>query len=241
MKTIACFNPVSTQPVAESERYYVEVHTRYARHWLRQAEGYLSYHTNRVVRQYDIFGTWHKPPGAWRFVILRTAEGRSSALPPTRNGFPWRDHPNCLKDLRRFDVEEQVLVNRLTAQTALEKYLFEIDRAPGTPVPEAAARLSELAALLTAELQGAFGVRLLVLNRVLRESVTEPVVEAGQRLTGRFHPETLRLAYLEFYFDHEEWGDEFFARPGVREALQDPFYGAVNGYHVQERCGFDHR
>ena len=239
-KTIGRIEPLSTQPVEESERHYVEVHTRWARHRLRQLPEVTAYHTNRVLRQYDIRGGWAQRPSAWRFVILRFEGPRISFTPEDRATIA-RDHLNCLKNLRSCVVDEQVLLDQRSGQTAFEKYLFEYDRAPDTSREQADADLDALLRSLLDLADGAFGLRLVALNRVVAEAEALRADEPGQVPTGRLLDDTTKLAYLEIYFDQQEWGDDFFARDDVGATLRSGSFEVANGYHVHEACGMDRR
>ncbi len=239
--SISRFDPVSTHPVEESERHYRDVHFRFARHLLRGKPQVRSYHTNRVLAQHDLNGDWQQRPTAWRFVILRFEPGRGLELTQDEQQTIARDHPNCLRNLRSCPVEEEVLLDEVRGQTALDKYLVELDRRPESPPEEAAAHVDGLVTGLLEQARGAFGVRRITVHRVLGEGETEPMDEAGQRPTGRMLAETTKLAYVEVYVDHDEWGDELFARPRVRELLRDPWFGIANAYRVEERCGIDRR
>lgn len=239
-KSIARFDPVSAHPVEESEHHYVEVHARWARRRLREFPAVRSYHTNRVLRQYDMLGGWRQRPTAWRFVVLRF-DGERIGFTPADSALIARDHLNCLRDLRSCVVEERVLHDERRDQTAFEKYLFEYDRSPDVTREEADKSLDAIVDRVVPAARDAFGLRLLVLNRVLAESEALPSREPGQVPTGRLLPETTKHAYMEWYFDHQEWGDDFFAVDDVRRALQEAPFAVANGYHVQEKCGLDRR
>ena len=239
-KGIGRFDPVSTHPPEESERHYVEVHTRWARHRLRQMPEVESYHTNRVLRQYDIRGGWGQRPTAWRFVVLRY-DGPGIGFTPADRAKIANDHLNCLKNLRSCVVDEETLIDRRCGQTVLEKYLFEYDRSPEMAPAEADEHLSDLVRTLVDLAGDTFGLRLVLLDRVVAEAEALPSREPGQVPTGRLLEETTKHAYLELYFDQQEWGDDFFARPDVRAALQDVPFAVANGYHVHEGCGLDRR
>lgn len=240
-KSIARFDPVTTHPVEESERHYREVHFPWAQRMLRERPQVLTYHTNRVLRQYDLRAAWNQRPTAWRFVLLTFEPGRGLELDGDTAELIARDHPNCLRNLRSCPVEETLLLDRRCGQTSLQKYLVELDRAPGVTADEADHRLDVLVDGLLGHLDRAFGARLVRRNRVLGEGATVPVVEEGQRGTGELRPETDKHAYLELYFDDTAWGDELFARTEVRALLRDRCFSTLETYHVEERCGLDRR
>ena len=56
-------------------------------------------------------------------------------------------------------------------------------------------------------MDGAFGARRLIVNRVLNEVECEPLDVEGQRPIGLLE-DTTRLGYIEAYFDHPRWGEE---------------------------------
>ena len=234
-KSIAQFQPLAGQSREDADRHYSKVHTRFARAQLRAMPHVLSYHTNRAEAEYDLAGGWGQRPRAFRFVILRFAPGRSLEFPPDVRERVAQDHRLFLRELRGFAVDEEVLVDRLDGQTALVKYLFEYER-----VAEARPSLDELAATLC-ELGDTFGLRRIVLNRVRAEAVAESIDEPGQRPTTRPLPDTAKQAFVEIYFDHRDWAEEWFARPAVRVALIGPAWALARGYRVTEECGLDRR
>jgi hypothetical protein len=91
-------------------------------------------------------------------------------------------------------------------------------------------------------LEDAYGARLMVSNRVRSESEYDDLREPRQGITARTSNSS-RLAYLELYFDHQAWGEEFFARDEVRRLFLDAGFGPgdVAGYHALERTGHDKR
>lgn len=240
-KTLSHFHPASTVTAEQADAYYLRVHTRFARHFLRGMDQVVSYHTNRAEAGYDLLGGWERPPSAFRYVVLRFRPGRG--LEPTeelREAIV-ADHRLFLRELRSFQVDEEVLLDRLDGQTALEKYLFEFDRRDGTDPREAREHLAAGLAVLAEEASSAFGIRQVLVNHVLGEQETAPVDEPGQRPLPRMLPGTRRQAFLECYFDQREWAEDFFARPAVRAVLQDRFWAAANGHRVTEQCGLDRR
>ena len=206
-KAIGRFDPTPSRTPEECERHYAQVHVRMAQDLLRPMPSLLSYHTNRVVAQADITGGWGQHPRAWRFNMLRFAPGQTLAFTDEQNEMVARDHVNCLYRLRHCEVEETVLLDRLSGQTALAKFLLEADRPPSAGPDQAWAAFSALAERVQAAMDGAFGARALVVNRVLTELECEPVDVEGQRPVGVLD-ETTRVGYLEAYFDHPRWGEE---------------------------------
>jgi hypothetical protein len=238
-RSISRFVPVTTHPEAESERHYREVHFPFAQRLLRDLPHVRSYHTDRVVRERDIAGGWAAKPTAWRYVLLRFDEGRSLELDAITADTIANDHPNCLRDLRTTTVADEVVVDRLHGQTVLDKYLIEVDRPDPVPHERAAVAFDRLVAVLEATCGAAFGTRLLRVNRVLTEYGTEPVVEPGQRGTGRALPVTTKVGFVELYVDDRRWGDPLFDVTGVAEALADPHLDRPRVRQVVERCGLD--
>jgi hypothetical protein len=245
------FEPSALRPLEECERYYREVATPLAQDLLSKHPNTVSYTQLRVLREYDLAGGWKQPLTAWRFVIMCSRDdgladgrhGRASAVATgddTRQALA-QSNMFCLRELKRTPVEERVLLDRLTGQTALDHYLFEYDRPHELPADDARQRLERLADRFTELAHDAFGVRRIVLNTVLWQSRTLPVNEPGQRLTDEILDETFKAGYLQVYFDDVEWGDQFFRRADVRSVVRDPAYSVANGYHVDERCGFDKR
>lgn len=240
-KTYAHFLPLAALPAQESDRHYREVHTRWARRFLRELPDVISYATDRVLAERDPAGGWGQRPRAFRFISMRYAPGTRLDLPPELREQVVQDHRNCLRELRSFAVREQVLVDRLHGGTGLAKHVVELDRRPGTSAAEAAERLADGLQVLEEQAHDAFGLRQVLADHVLSESATEPLDEPGQRPTGRVLPETARSAFLELWFDHPDWADEWFARPAVAAVLQDAWWGAARTYRVYEECGMDRR
>lgn len=240
-KAISHFLPASTVTAEKANEYYLRVHTRFARHFLREMDQVVSYHTGRAVAQYDLLGGWDRDPQAFRFVLLRFLPDRGLELTDDLREAIVADHRLFLRELRPFTVSEEVVLDRMSGQTALEKYLFEIDRHDTTDPEAARAHLRRQLAVLAQEASSAFGARQILVNHVLREQVTAPVDEPGQRPLPEMLPETPRQAFLEFYFDQHEWAQGFFDRPVVRAVLQDRFWATVHGYRIEEQCGLDRR
>ncbi len=240
-KTISHFRPASVVTAEQADRYYLRVHTRFARHFLRGMDQVVSYHTNRAEAGYDLLGGWERPPSAFRYVVLRFRPGRGLEPSEELRETIVADHRVFLRELRSFRVDEQVLLDRLTGQTALEKYLFEFDRRDGTAPAEAREHLDAALAVLAEQASSAFGVRQILVDHVVQEQETAPVDEPGQRPLPRMLPVTRRQAFLEFYFDQREWAEEFFARDAVRAVLRDRFWAAAVGHRVTEQCGLDRR
>ncbi|MFB7222743.1 hypothetical protein [Streptomyces sp. NPDC056227] len=240
-KTVSQFLPLSTVTADEADQYYLQVHTRFARHFLREMGQVVSYHINRAVAEYELGGGWARRPHAFRFIVMRFLPGRGLELPEELRELIVQDHRNFLRDLRPYRVREEVVLDRLNGQTALEKYVFELDRPDGADAEEAAAHLREQMAVLAEEASYAFGIRQILVDHVESEGATAPVDEPGQRPLARTLATTLRQAFVELYFDQREWAEDWFARPKVRGVLQDRYWQPIRGYRVEEQCGLDRR
>lgn len=238
-KIITKFDPVTNRTFEEAEEHYLRVHTEFARKMFREhGPTVTTYVINRAMREYSVAGAFNQKPRAWRWVVNQL--GGDEFLPEHMVPLIWRDHRNTLKNIRSCTVAERVVADRLSGQTALQKFLVEYDRAPGQS-PEEADRLYEAdyLPLLTRLLDGAFGFRRFVSNRVLEEADVAPLEEEGQIITGGSRP-TEKHGYDEIWFDNETWGSEFFAHPEVYELIQ--FGGLVaNAYVIAEVTGIDRR
>lgn len=239
-KNISHFLPVSTVPPEECDRHYTDVHSRFARGFMRAADDVVSYHINRAVAEYDLVGDWRQRPRAFRFIVLRTKDG-PLRLPPHLAAVVAEDHRAFLRELRSFPVEEVTVLDELRGQTSLVKYLFELDRHPDTDPADARRTLDAQTAALAEQANHALGLRLLVANHALGERETAPIDEPGQRPLATLLPQTTKQGFLELWFDQREWAEEWFRRPAVRELLQDPAWALCRGYRVEEECGIDRR
>jgi hypothetical protein len=239
-KTISHFLPVSTVPIEECDRHYREVHTRFARRFMRDMDDVVSYHIDRATAEYDLVGDWRQRPRAFRFIVIRTRSG-PLRMAPELAAVITEDHRSFLRELRNFPVEEQTVVDELRGQTALVKYLFEFDRRPEIDQAQARRTLDRALAALAAEAPQALGLRLLLADHVQGEREAAPIDEPGQRALPTLLPETCKQAFLEFWFDQPEWAEDWFRRPAVRTALRDPAWGLARGYRVDEECGIDRR
>jgi hypothetical protein len=240
-KTISHFQPLAASTRAACDRYYREVHTRFARGFLRRMPNVRSYHVGLAEAGFDVAGGWAAPPWTFRYVVLRFDPGSGLDLAPELRERITEDHRIFLRELRGFSVEEEVLVDRLHGQTALVKYQFEYDRRPGEPAEAGVARLRAQLDRLRPLAVDAFGLRLLVVDHVRFETNSEPMDEPGQRSTGERLPETSRQAFVELYFDQAEWAEEWFHRDDVRAALLGEGWGRSYGVRIAEECGLDRR
>lgn len=240
-KSIAQFRPLAASTRAACDRYYREVHTRFARGFLREMPNVRSYHVALAESSYDVAGGWAAPPSTFRYVILRFDPGTGLALAPGRRERIAQDHRLFLRELRGFTVEEDVLVNHLRGQTSLVKYQFEYDRRPDEGSDAGAERLRAQMDRLVSLSDAVFGLRLLIANHVLVETGSEPIDEPGQRSTGQALSDTPRQGFVELYFDQDEWAEEWFRRDDVRAALLGEGWGRAHGVKLAEQCGLDRR
>src|SRR6476661_57846 len=232
-KSISRFEPTPSRTPEECERHYTEVHVRMAQELLRPMPALISYHVNRAVAQADVVGGWAQRPRAWRFVFLRFDPGEVLSFSEEQNELVAQDHVNCLFRLRHTDTEETVLLDRRNGQLALAKFLIEADRAPGVSADDGWAAFSAIADRVREQMDGAFGARLLILNRVLNEVECEPVDVEGQRPIGLL-ADPIRAGYLELYFDHARWGREALGPLVAEGLLRTPELVDVNLLQVEE-------
>jgi hypothetical protein len=240
-KSIAQFLPLTGQRPNASDRHYRRVHTPFARRTLREMPHVLSYHTDRARAELDLAGGWAQRPHAFRFVILRFEAGRSLEFPPEVRAQIAEDHRNFLRDFRGFVVDEHVVLDRLSGQTALVKYVVEYERADDADAAQAVARLEDALRAVAAHRPERFGLRQLLVNRVTAEAVAEPIDQPGQRTTDRVLPDTTKAAFVELYFDSRDRAEEWFAQPTVHDALFGGRWHLTRASRVSEECGFDRR
>jgi hypothetical protein len=141
VKTISQFSPSAAVGRESADRYYREVHSRFARRTLRAMEHVLTYHTAIAEASYDLNSGWNAPPETFRYVTLRIRAGHTLGFSPEVREQVTQDHRRFLRDLRLFTVEEDVHVDRVGGQTGTVKYLFEYDRVPTEDADDAATRL----------------------------------------------------------------------------------------------------
>lgn len=239
-KSVSRFLPTPSRTPEECERHYCEVHVRMAQNLLRPMAALRSYHVNLVLAQADVTGGWAQRPRAWRFVVLRFEPGQTLGFTPEQNEMVAQDHVNCLYRLRHCELEEAVLIDRLDGQLSMSKFLIEADRVPDVDPSHAWDAFSTLAARVRSAMEPAFGARLLILSRALNELECEPVDVEGQRPIGVLE-ETLRVGYIEAYFDHQRWGEEALGVVAAAGALRDPALVGVNLLRVEEHAPIDRR
>jgi hypothetical protein len=237
-KVIGRFDPTPSRSAEECERHYTQIHVRMAQDLLRPMPSLLSYYTDRAVAQADVNGGWQQRPRAWRFVVLRFAPGETLAFTPEQNEMVAQDHVNCLYRLRSCEVQETVLLDRLTGQLSLSKFMIEADRRPAVDPDAAWAAFTTLADRALEAMQTAFGARRLIVNQVVNEVECESVDVEGQRPIGLLD-DTTRLGYIEAYFDHPRWGEEALGVLAAGEALRDPALVDVNLLRIEELAPLD--
>lgn len=231
---------------AESERHYMAVHHTFARDRFRQiTEDVIGYHANRAIGQFDLNGRFQERPDAWRFVVTRWESRDENTVgfmdESLRNLF-YADRPKCIGSVAACDVEEEVMVDHMTGQTSLVKYLFRYAPAQfgDQKVFESYYRGTHLPALLEA-IEAIPGLRLFITNRVLREAELADREDGTMEYTGAYLERPSTFVYEEYYFDHDGLGEDFFASEAALALLRDSPYGRVLGYLVEEKCGVDRR
>lgn len=248
MKRFSRFLPSQRVPQWQADEHYEQIHHRFAMRMFREHAPTVSlYATNHAIGQFDLLGGFKRAPAAWRFVILELPD--PGAEPPEgapAGGKEWLpawaersivdDHTNFLREVRPFEVDPTVLVDRRTQQTSLVKYVVEVEAtdADRAPARELHAQLAQ--AIGAGEL---FGLRLAVHNRVVREAEMAAVTEPGQAYTGRYLDDTSMVAMDELYFDHRDWGEEGFR--GLAEHLRPRPGVRIGAYAVEELVGVDRR
>ena len=237
-KVIGRFDPTPSRTPEECERHYTQVHVHMAQDLLRPMPTLLSYYTDRAVAQADVNGGWRQRPRAWRFVVLRFTPGETLAFTAEQTEMVAQDHVNCLYRLRSCDVQESVLLDRVGRQRALAKFMIEADRAEGVESEAAWETFSSLAERVRDVMDGAFGARQLIVNRVVNEVECEPLDVEGQRPIGLLD-DTTRVGYIEAYFDHARWGEEALGVLAAQGALRDPALVDVNLIRVEEQAPLD--
>jgi hypothetical protein len=225
----------------EADRHYETVHSPFARDLiLREAPAIRQYAWNRVVASRDLRGGFELSPTAWRFILfdLDSSVGSASILPAGGGQQLIGDHVNFLTNMRPFDVDCQLAVDRRSGQCVSAKFVVTVDAEDESDT--VARRHDEVVADLADGFRRAEGARLLLVNRVTAESRTEPINEPGQRYAGSYLERSRRASIDELYFDNHLAGREFFARPEVGRAL-DAMGGVVRAHLVREWVAVDRR
>lgn len=242
-KRIMSFQPSALRSVEACERHYLDVH----RHWAVEALGsdprLLGYATTRLEAQWDMAGRFCAQPDLWRYAAMRFVSPGVEFSPEVTRMLA-HDHQNFLKDLRRFDVIEEVVVDLVAGQLTSTKYVVLVDRpAQAVEGDGAASAAEELVRHLSLLIQDAYGARRMIVNRVVRERENVAMREEGQLPTGRVLATTDRLLVLELYFDDSDWGDAFFASTPVLDLLRTSVFApsSMKAYRASERVAHDRR
>jgi hypothetical protein len=246
--TLARFDPLATRLPELSESHYREVHVRLAAELLGSVPTIRQYSTYLVRRQYDATGHWNKHPTAWRFAsqMIEAApvvpdDSAATAFPEEVRRRLAQDHRNCLRHLRRFDVEDEILMDACSGQLSTQRYFFEFERTADQSAETARAEFDGICAAIASLASGAAGLRRLVRRGVMSEAETGPLDDDGQILTGRMLPATTMVGYLEIVFDSHYSAEQFFVRDDVRVAVLSEHFAGIEGYEVEEVVGFDKR
>lgn len=246
VKSITRFDELPGLPRTQCDRHYEDIHTRFIRQNFRLMPQAVTYHPQRAVAQLDPEGGWTPETDAWRYVVSRF-DASIDAGPQWRAiiGDIEQDHTRFMSNMRLSVVREEVMVDRLCGQTSLEKYLLEVDADTLTDVGRAQEALRRFADRAAPTARTAYGIRLLILNEVEREGVSEPLTAPGQSFgLGRYLSATDKIGYVEFYGDQREWMEEFFAGAlceHLTALRRTPGVGRCDLYRVRETCGIDHR
>jgi hypothetical protein len=128
---------------------------------------------------------------------------------------------------------------------AVRHQVYAADGGPGAVDESREARRERYAAghlpKLRATFEHAFGARLLIANRVLREAATSDEHGPGASYAGGYRSQAQVMALEELWFDNAAWAEEFFAHDAVLGLLRDSALGRVEGYRVVESIGVDKR
>jgi hypothetical protein len=246
--TLARFDPLATQAPELSDSHYREVHVRLAAELLGSVPTIRQYSTYRVRRQYDATGHWRKHPTAWRFAsqLIETAPhapdgSATTAFPAEVRHRLAQDHRNCLRHLRRFDVENEVLLDDYSGQWSTQRYFIEFERAGDDAAGIARTDFDNTCQALASLAVDAAGLRQIVRRGVLSEAETDPLDDDGQILTGEQLAASTMVGYLDVVFDNQYSAEQFFVRNEVRAQLRSGHFASIEGYEVDEVVGFDHR
>jgi hypothetical protein len=246
--TLARFDPLGTQDPELSEAHYREVHVRLAAELLGSVPTIRQYSTYLVRRQYDATWRWHKHPTAWRFAsqILEPSSVVQEGSAPT--AFPEevrqrlaQDHRNCLRHLRRFDVEDEVLLDLQSGQLSTQRYLVEFERGPNASAESMRLKFHDIGQSLASLAADTPGFRLLVRRGVISEAETGRLDDEGQILTGRLLASTTMVGYLDLVFDNQYAAEQFFVRDRVRAELRCDQFASIEAYELDEVVGYDKR
>ena len=241
LKQMETFQPSALIPVPASERHYVEVHRRWAVQALAHSQSLICYHTSIFDGQWDICGRFEQAPSLWRLASLQFRPP-GEEFPPALLSMLNHDHPKFLRDLRSFDVAEEIAFDATSGQLSSTKYLVTVDRPDDVSRTDALRAGDDIIATVVGELSDAYGARRMVVNRVQAEHETAPIDEPGQQVTGAV-VESNRLLMVELYFDDAHWGDQFFARDEIASAIRGSVFApaGVAILRGMEQTGHDRR
>ena len=248
-KKISRLQPVDPARRDESERHYAQVHHTFARDQFRRvATDVTGYHGNRALGQFDLNGTFTERPDEWRFVITRwNAVGPEAShtvgfMSETLRNLFYADRAKCIGSVAACEVTETVLLDRLSGQTSLAKYLFRYG-------PEQFGDFDDFTSyydgehlpLLQRSIDRAYGLRLCLTNRVVQEAELKTRADGSMEYTGNYLERPSTYQFEEYYFDHDGLAHEFFTSAEMLCLLRDSRFGRVPGYQVEEKCGVDRR
>jgi hypothetical protein len=223
------------------------VHHTFARAEFQQLPALIGYHPNRAVGKFDLNGCFEERPDAWRFVVTRFEAPDGAAhtvgfMPEWLRDLFYADRKSCIGSVAACDVDEHVVVNRLTGQTSLVKYLFlHLPEQYGSAAEFAAHYRDHHLPVLTGAARTAPGLRLFISNPVLQEADMVDRPDGTMAYTGGYRDTAGTYCFDELYFDHEGLAAEFFTSAPVLRVLRDSPVGKLCGYHVEEKCGVDRR
>lgn len=215
MKTVVSFLPPRRFSPADSERHYVTTHVPIAARAFDANPGCVAYHTLLASRQLAATGRFDHRLTAYRFTEIWYADDHPPTPSPEVAHFFDTDVPFCIRDMRRFLVTEEALLDRTPARGTPAHYLLEADLAAGGDGRGAVRRM--LQTVLATE--GASAVRRAWVNWVDHENLIEDGPEPGQRHTPTLLDSTTKVAFAFLVLDNPRMAEEFFAQPGVAEAL----------------------
>lgn len=245
MKRITQIDPSTKIDVGTADDYYETVHSPFAREsFLRDVDDVVRYGWNRVQGEYDLCGGFDQRPSCWRFIISEWAGGLAAdstpvaptPAPPELMAALVADHVNFLQKMRPYDVVESTFFDAWAGQMSMAKFIFTFRNRD-----LADERHREILSAVAAELRHAVGARRALTNQVVRQLITLPIEEPGQRYGTGFVDDP-ELSFIdEYYFDNLAAGVEFFSRPSVRQLLSWSPTAGIRGFHVKEWLGFDRR
>jgi hypothetical protein len=214
VKTVVSFLP--PRRFADSERHYVSTHVPIAARAFEANPGCFAYHTLRASRELAATGRFDHRLTAYRFTeIWYTDEHPPTPSPEVAHFFD-TDVPFCIREMRRFIVTEETVLERPSAAGSPAHYLIEADSAGEGDGGRTAFRRLMDAVLATPK---AASVRRAWINWVDDENLIDDGPEAGQRHTPLLLDSTTKVAFAFLVLDNARVAEDFFAQAGVVEAL----------------------